>query len=49
MSPDNQVTLTIDGKQVSVPAGTTVFDAARLHGILIPTMCHLQNETPVGV
>jgi len=49
MSPDNQVTLTIDGKQVSVPAGTTVFDAARIHGIPIPTLCHLQNETPVGV
>jgi len=41
--------LTIDGKKVSVPAGTTVFDAARLNGIAIPTLCHQQNETPVGV
>src|SRR5216684_133113 len=49
MSPDGQVELTIDGKKVSVAAGTTVFDAARLNGIPIPTLCHQQNETPVGV
>ena len=41
--------LTIDGREVTVPAGTTVFDAARLQGIAIPTLCHQQNETPVGV
>jgi predicted molibdopterin-dependent oxidoreductase YjgC len=46
---DGQVQLTIDGLQVSVPAGTTVFDAARMNGIPIPTLCHQQNETPVGV
>ena len=28
---------------------TSVFDAARINGIPIPTLCHLQNETPVGV
>jgi len=43
------VELSIDGVRVSVPAGTTVFDAARLHGIAIPTLCHQQNEVPVGV
>jgi CRP-like cAMP-binding protein/Pyruvate/2-oxoacid:ferredoxin oxidoreductase delta subunit/ferredoxin len=43
------VQLTIDGLQVSVPEGSTLFDAARLHGIPIPTLCHQQNETPVGV
>jgi CRP-like cAMP-binding protein/Fe-S-cluster-containing dehydrogenase component len=26
-----------------------VFDAARMNGIAIPTLCHQQNETPVGV
>ena len=41
--------LTIDGLAVTVPAGTTVFDAARMNGIAIPTLCHQQNETPVGV
>ncbi len=43
------ISLTIDGLAVTVPAGTTVFDAARLNGIAIPTLCHQQNETPVGV
>src|SRR5579872_464664 len=43
------VQLTIDGVAVSVPDGTTVFDAARLNGIAIPTLFHQQNETPVGV
>ena len=43
------IELTIDGQPVHVPPGTTVFDAARMNGIAIPTLCHLQNETPVGV
>jgi CRP-like cAMP-binding protein/Fe-S-cluster-containing dehydrogenase component len=43
------IELTIDGKAVQVPAGTTVFDAARMNGISIPTLCHLQSQTPVGV
>ena len=43
------VELTIDGLGVAVPAGTSVYDAARLNGIAIPTLCHQQNETPVGV
>jgi CRP-like cAMP-binding protein/Fe-S-cluster-containing dehydrogenase component len=43
------IDLTIDGKAVRVPEGTSVFDAARMNGITIPTLCHLQNETPVGV
>ncbi len=48
-SPVKQVQLTIDGTAVSVPQGTTIFDAARMNGISIPTLCHQQNETPVGV
>jgi len=43
------VELTIDGRAVQVPAGTTIYDAARLSGIAIPTLCHLQDQTPVGV
>ena len=43
------VTLTIDGQSVSVPHGTTIFDAARLNKIPIPTLCHQQNQTPVAV
>jgi CRP-like cAMP-binding protein len=48
-TPASQIELIIDGTKVSVPAGTTLFDAARLNGIPIPTLCHQQNETPVGV
>jgi NADH dehydrogenase/NADH:ubiquinone oxidoreductase subunit G len=33
------VTLTIDDKQVAVPAGTLVVDAARAAGINIPIFC----------
>ena len=44
-----QITLTIDDHKVTVPAGTTIFDAARMNGIPIPTLCHQQNEAPVGV
>src|SRR6204780_747445 len=49
MSASALVELTIDGRKVSVPAGTTIFDAARMHEIEIPTLCHQQNEKPVGV
>jgi CRP-like cAMP-binding protein/Fe-S-cluster-containing dehydrogenase component len=43
------ITLTIDGREVAVAKGTTIFDAARLNGIAIPTLCHQQHQTPVGV
>jgi CRP-like cAMP-binding protein/Fe-S-cluster-containing hydrogenase component 2 len=49
MSPAAMVELTIDGKKVAVPPDTTVFDAARMNGVAIPTLCHQQNETPIGV
>ena len=32
------IKVTIDGQQTEVPAGTTVFDAARGLGIDIPTL-----------
>jgi CRP-like cAMP-binding protein/Fe-S-cluster-containing hydrogenase component 2 len=44
-----KMTLTVDGIEVSVDHGTTVFDAARLAGVPIPTLCHQQNQTPIGV
>ncbi|MFT4555740.1 MAG: NADH dehydrogenase/NADH:ubiquinone oxidoreductase subunit G, partial [Planctomycetaceae bacterium] len=34
------VTLTIDDQQVTVPAGTTIWEAARDAGIDIPVLCH---------
>jgi len=35
-----EVTLNIDGRQVTVPKGTTVLEAAEKVGISIPTFCH---------
>jgi len=49
LTPSPDITLTIDDQKVTVPFGTTIFDAARLHGIAIPTLCHQENEAPVGV
>ncbi len=43
--PDD-VTLTIDGRTVTVPAGTTILQAARLLDIHIPTLCYHQATTP---
>jgi NADH-quinone oxidoreductase subunit G len=44
-----QVSLTIDGKQVFVPEGTYVADAARMAGIDIPVFCHHPKLEPVGM
>jgi formate dehydrogenase major subunit len=43
------ITLTIDGQTVEVPAGTTIWDAARNAGIEIPVLCHDPRLPPVGV
>jgi predicted molibdopterin-dependent oxidoreductase YjgC len=43
------VELTIDGQAVAVPEGTTVLQAARQLGIDTPTLCYLENLTPVNV
>ncbi len=37
----SQVTLTIDGKKVEVPAGTTIYKAAKELGIDIPILCYM--------
>jgi predicted molibdopterin-dependent oxidoreductase YjgC len=42
------VEVTIDGVPVSVPAGSTILDACRALGIDTPTLCYLENLTPVN-
>lgn len=37
------VTLTIDGKQVTVEEGTTIIEAAKSVGIDIPSLCYLKD------
>src|SRR3954451_21964934 len=44
-----QVHLTIDGRPVTVAAGTTVWEAARAAGIDIPVLCHQPRLRPIGV
>src|SRR5215208_5926754 len=43
------VTLSIDGRELTVPEGTTIWDAAKSVGIDIPVLCHDERYDPVGV
>lgn len=38
------IKLTIDNREVEVPKGTTILDAAKSMGIRIPTLCHMKLE-----
>jgi NADH-quinone oxidoreductase subunit G len=42
------VDLTIDGKAVNVPAGTTILEAAQNIGIDIPNLCYDKDLTVFG-
>ncbi|MBO4501129.1 MAG: iron hydrogenase small subunit [Clostridia bacterium] len=44
----NKVNLTIDGVKVSVPAGSTVLEAAREAHVNIPTLCYLKDVQQIG-
>jgi NADH-quinone oxidoreductase subunit G len=43
------VNLQIDGRQVQVPEGTLIVDAAKLAGIDIPVFCYHPKMEPVGM
>lgn len=51
--PKQQVQIIIDGKPYLIDQARgesmTIFEAAQKFGIYIPTLCHQQNEKPVGV
>ncbi len=42
------VTITIDGKQMTVDASRTILQAARESGIAIPTLCYLEGINEIG-
>ncbi len=44
-----QVTVTIDDKELKVPMGTTILEAAKELGIRIPTLCHHDDLCIAGV
>ena len=45
---NDNVTITIDGKEISVPKETTILAAARALGIEIPTLCYHPKLLPIG-
>jgi predicted molibdopterin-dependent oxidoreductase YjgC len=47
--PKRFVSLTIDGRDVEVLEGSTILDACRRMAIDTPTLCQLDNLTPVNV
>ena len=42
------LTVKINGKEVEVPAGTTILDAAKEAGVHIPVLCHDSRLNPFG-
>ncbi len=44
----NTIRITIDGREVEVQAGKSVLDAARQIGVVIPTLCHLEECGPLN-
>ncbi len=44
----DMLNVTIDGVKVSVPAGTTVLEAARKANVHIPTLCFLKDINEIG-
>ena len=47
MSP-SPVSLSIDGREIAVPAGTTILEACQEIGTSIPTLCYLRTLKPVN-
>lgn len=44
----DMVNIKINGMPLSVPAGTTILEAARTMGIEIPTLCHMKDMNEIG-
>ncbi|MDA8431579.1 MAG: 2Fe-2S iron-sulfur cluster-binding protein, partial [Nitrospiraceae bacterium] len=42
------VRINIDGKELQVPAQSTILEAAKNNDIFIPTLCHHPKLTPFG-
>src|SRR5437016_13070957 len=47
--PKRFVSLSIDGREVEVLEGSTILDACRRLQVDTPTLCQLDNLTPVNV
>ena len=42
------VTLTVNGREITVPKNQTILQAARSTGAYIPTLCYLAKTSPIG-
>jgi predicted molibdopterin-dependent oxidoreductase YjgC len=49
LRPRQSVELTIDGRDVRVPEGSTILQACQAVGLRTPTLCYLETLTPVNV
>jgi predicted molibdopterin-dependent oxidoreductase YjgC len=47
--PKRSVEITVDGQTVQVEEGATLLDACKVAGVETPTLCFLENLTPVNV
>jgi NADH-quinone oxidoreductase subunit G len=49
MADATMVTLTVEGRQVQVPAGTSILEAAKVAGVLVPHYCYHPGLPVAGV
>ena len=42
------ITLRINDREITVPQGSTILEAARKAGVYVPTLCHDERVTPYG-
>src|SRR5712675_2313853 len=47
--PKRLIEITVNGEPVHVPEGLTILQALRARGVDTPTLCYLENLTPVNV
>ncbi|MFC1953808.1 2Fe-2S iron-sulfur cluster-binding protein, partial [Chloroflexota bacterium] len=44
----SDITITINGSEVTAPAGKTILEVAQANGIDIPTFCYIEELSPTG-
>jgi NADH-quinone oxidoreductase subunit G len=49
MADTPMVTLTVEGREVQVPAGTSILEAAKVAGVLVPHYCYHPGLSVAGV
>src|SRR5882757_7187255 len=47
--PDDEISLTVNGREITAPKGQLVIAAAEQHGVYIPRFCYHPRMNPVGM